>query len=259
MDSVKIIFYDIDGTLVDPRTKSISEKTMLTMEKLRQKGILQCVVTGRPCASLPDFGGMRFDAMAAFNGCFCYTDNQVIYSNPIDPADVRVVLQNAAALGRPVSVAMKDRLAANGIDPDLADYYRLAQLELTVAEDFQSACNEDLYQIMLGCRKTDHAAILQGTSNVQLAISWDRAVDVIPKAGGKGRAVREILSYFRLDASEAMAFGDEQNDMEVIKTVGMGVAMGNAVPQLKAVADAVCRPVYEDGIYHYCRSLGLID
>ena len=258
MAPIKIVFYDIDGTLIDPCTRCISPKTVHTIKALRQKGIRQCIVTGRPRASLPDFGDMHFDAMVTFNGSFCYTDSEVIYSNPIDPADVRIVLQNAAALGRPVSIAVKDRLAANGIDQDLADYYRLAKLELTVAEDFLSTCQEDIYQIMLGCRERDHAAIIQGTSNVQLAISWDRAVDVIPKISGKGRAIQQILSYFQLDASEALAFGDGHNDIEMLQAVGTGVAMGNAAEPLKEIADDICAAVSEDGIYRYFVDRGLI-
>lgn len=259
MDSVRIIFYDIDGTLIDPKTRSISEKTAQTIERLRQKGVLQCIVTGRPCASLPDFGGLRFDAMAAFNGSLCYTDKEVIYSNPLDPADVRIILENAAKLGRPVSVATKDRLAANGIDRDLADYYRLAKLELTVADDFGEICREDIYEVLLGCRPADHGDIVRGTTNAQVAVSWDRAVDVIPKTGGKGQATQRILSYFGLKPAQALAFGDGENDMEVLQTVGTGVAMGNATPKLKAVADDVCGPVHEDGIYRYCVEHGLID
>ena len=258
MAPIKIVFYDIDGTLIDPGTRSISPKTIQTIKTLHQKGIRQCIVTGRPRASLPDFGDLRFDAMVTFNGSFCYTDSQIIYSNPIDPADVRIVLENAAALGRPVSVAVKDRLAANGFDQDLADYYRLAKLELTVAEDFSSTCQEDIYQIMLGCREADHAAIIQGAANVQLAISWDRAVDVIPKISGKGRAIQKILSHFRLDASEALAFGDGHNDIEMLQTVGTGVAMGNAAAALKEIADDICAPVSEDGIYRYFAERGLI-
>ena len=258
MAPVKIVFYDIDGTLIDPSTRCISPKTVQAIKTLHQKGIRQCIVTGRPRASLPDFGDIHFDAMVTFNGSFCYTDSEVIYSNPIDPADVAIVLQNAAALGRPVSIAVKDRLAANGMDPDLADYYRLSKLELTVAEDFSSTCQENIYQIMLGCREADHAAIIQGTSNVQLAISWDRAVDVIPKISGKGRAVEQILSYFRLDASEALAFGDGCNDIEMLQTVGTGVAMGNAAELLKEIADDICAPVSQDGIYHYFVDQGLI-
>lgn len=258
MSPAKIIFFDIDGTLIDPQTGRISSKTRQTLKQLREKGTKLCIVTGRPPASLPDFGDLCFDAMATFNGAFCYAGAEVIYSDPLDPADIRIVLQNAAALGRPVSIAVRDRLAANGIDRDLADYYRVAGLELTVAEDFDEACQEDVYQIMIGCAEADHAVIIQGAGRVKLAISWERAVDVIPAAGGKGNAIRRILNYFHLDTTEAIAFGDGLNDIEMLQTVGTGIAMGNAAPRLKAVADHICGHVSEDGIYRYCVDHGLL-
>ncbi len=258
MSQIKIVFFDIDGTLLDPATKRISPKTVEALNRLQEKGIMRCVVTGRPPASLPDFGQLHFDVMATFNGCFCCTDTAVIHSNPIDPADVRKVLQNAAALGRPVSIALRDRLAANGIDKDLADYYGLAGLTLTVAEDFDQCCREDIYQIMLGSQENEYPAIMQGLENVKLAVSWERAVDVIPASGGKGSAISHILEYYHLDPAQALAFGDHHNDIEMLQAVGTGVAMGNATTQLKAIADDVCGPVSKDGIYEYCLAHGLI-
>ena len=252
MADVKIVFFDIDGTLIDPKTGCISPKTREAVKRLHQAGILLCVVTGRPPASLPDFGDLHFDVISTFNGSFCRAGDQAIYSNPIDPADVRLVLRNAAELGRPVSVAVQDRLAANGLDPDLGDYYRVAGLELTVAEDFDETCREPIYQIMLGCRECDHPAILRDTNNVKIAVSWERAVDVIPATGGKGSAIRHILDHYGLDPAQALAFGDSHNDIEMLQAVGTGVAMGNATAQLKTIADRVCGPVSEDGIYHYC-------
>ena len=258
MHPVKIIFFDIDGTLVDPATRQISEKTRIALDQLHKKGILLCVATGRPTASLPDFGALHIDAFSTFNGSLCYTEKETIYSNPLSPKDVATVLENAAALGRPVSVAVRDRLAANGVDADLADYYRLADLTLTVSDDFDAVCQEDIYQIMLGCRETDHEAVIRGATGVKIAVSWDRAVDVIPAESGKGTSISKILQYFNVDASQAMAFGDSYNDIDMLQAVGTGVAMGNAADALKEIASHVCGPVSEDGIYHYCRDHGLI-
>ena len=258
MHPIKIIFFDIDGTLVDPATGRISEKTAEALNRLREKGILRCVVTGRPPASLPDFGSLEFDMLSTFNGSYCYSGSEAIYSNPISAKDVRQVLKNAAAMGRPVSVAVRNRLAANGIDQDLYDYYRVAGLELTVAEDFEEVCREDVYQLMLGYRDGDEPALLLGTEDVKLAISWERAVDVIPRTGGKGSAIAHILKHYHIAPEEAMAFGDHQNDLEMLQAVGTGVAMGNSTEELKAVASDICGPVSEDGIYHYCLARGLI-
>ncbi|MBR3763783.1 MAG: Cof-type HAD-IIB family hydrolase [Clostridia bacterium] len=254
----QIAFFDIDGTLVDPATGKISEKTALTLKRLREKGVRLCISTGRAPIGLPDISSLAFDAFCTFNGSLCFTADHVIHSTPISPQDVAQVLQNAAAIGRPVSVATRDRLSANGIEPDLADYYRLAELELRVDTDFDSACREDVYQIMLGCREADHPAILRNAPGVKIAVSWDRAVDVIPAGSGKGAAIAAVLRHFGLEASQALAFGDGMNDLDMLRAVGTGVAMGNAAEPLKAVADDVCGPVSEDGIYHYCLSHGLI-
>nr|MBR4281084.1 Cof-type HAD-IIB family hydrolase [Clostridia bacterium] len=258
MNPIQIIFFDIDGTLVDPQTGRIPQSTILTLNRLRERGVKLCISTGRAPVGMPDFGPVRFDAFCTFNGSLSYTDEQIIHSNPISPEDVARVLANAAALGRPASVATRRQLAANGIDRDLADYYALADLELTVAPDFDAVCQEAIYQIMLGCRPEDHDAIIRGVQGVKIAISWDRAVDVIPANSGKGAAITKILDHFGLDASQALAFGDGQNDLDMLQAVGTGIAMGNAAVQLKAVADDVCGAVSEDGIYHYCVSHGLI-
>ena len=98
MDPVQIIFFDIDGTLVDPATGKIPEKTFEALHLLRKKGILLCIATGRPTASLPDFGGFPFDAMCTFNGSLCYCGDAIIHSHPIDPEDVHIVLGNAAKI-----------------------------------------------------------------------------------------------------------------------------------------------------------------
>lgn len=258
MNPVKIIFFDIDGTLVDPATGRIPEKTILTLARLRERGVRLCISTGRSPVGLPDFGPVTFDAYSTFNGSLCCSAEGVIHSTPIAPRDVAQVLCNAAAIGRPVSVATRDRLSANGIDPDLADYYRLADLELTVDENFDAACRENVYQIMLGCREADHPAILRDAKGVKIAVSWDRAVDVIPACSGKGAAIAAVLAHFGLEAAQAMAFGDGLNDLDMLQAVGTGVAMGNAAAALKVAADDVCGPVAEDGIYHYCVRHGLI-
>ena len=75
---IKIIFFDIDGTLIDMERKVISERTVETLRRLQQNGIKICVATGRPPISLPDFHGARFDAFLTFNGSFCYTEDKVI-------------------------------------------------------------------------------------------------------------------------------------------------------------------------------------
>lgn len=258
MDNVKIVFFDMDGTLVDPATRLISDKTFETLRALHRRGYLVCIATGRPTASLPDFGDLHIDAFITFNGSLCYAGDKILHSSPFSREDVKQVLENAATLGRPVSVATRSRLAANGIDKDLSDYYGVVNRVLTVAEDFDHAVQEDIYQIMLGAYPEEYDVIVRNTKAVKLALSWERAVDVIPSYSGKGASISKILDHFALDASQAMAFGDSYNDIEMLQYVGKGIAMGNAPEAVKEIADDVCGHVSKEGIYFYCLEHGML-
>lgn len=258
MDELRIVFFDIDGTLIDMERKEISEKTLEALRRLKERGMLLCLATGRGPLTLPRFEGVEFDAFLTFNGSYCFNREETIFSNPLPGEDVRTLIRNAAALGRPVSIATRDRMVANGRDQDLVDYYAFAKREVEVAPDFDRAAGEEVYQVMLGCRKADYPLLLRGTRRAKIAAWWDRAADIIPADGGKGVGIGKILAFYQLDRAQALAFGDGDNDIEMLQAVGRGIAMGNASQGLKAVADDVCGPVAQDGIYHYCLTHGYI-
>ena len=258
MNKIRIAFFDIDGTLVDFHAKQISAKTLEALTRLRASGVILCLATGRSPMTLPHFPGIEFDAFLTFNGSYCFDASQVLFRNPIPREDIRRLIENAANIHRPVCIATCSRLAANGTDSDLADYFRIAGLELETAEDFDALLQEEIYQVMMGCRSLEYPSVMKGVRRAKIAAWWDRAVDIIPADGGKGVAVQKVLEHYGLDPAEAMAFGDGNNDIEMLQSVGTGIAMGNASEQLKSAADRVCGRVSQDGIYHYCVEQGLI-
>ena len=258
MNPIKIMFFDIDGTLLEMGARQPSPKTLEALKGLKDNGIKICIATGRAPICVPTFEGVEFDAFLTFNGSYCYGAQGPIYENPIAPEAVARIVQNASSIGRPVAAATKDRIGTNGLDKDLADYAAIGNLTLPVAPDFELLCRENIYQLMLGCREPEYPAILEGVVGAKIAAWWDRAVDIIPISGGKGAGIRKVLAYYGLTPEDAMAFGDGNNDIEMFQAVGHSVAMGNASPDLKSIASEVCRPCAEDGIYHYCKENGLI-
>lgn len=258
MNPIKIIFFDIDGTLLDMGARQPSPKTLEALKGLKDKGIKICIATGRSPICVPVFEGVEFDAFLTFNGSYCYDAQGPIYENPIAPEAVARIVQNASSIGRPVAAATKDRIGTNGLDKDLADYAAIGNLTLPVAPDFDLLCQESIYQLMLGLREPEYPAILESVVGAKIAAWWDRAVDVIPASGGKGAGIRAVLHHFHLSPENAMAFGDGNNDIEMLEAVGTGVAMGNASEQLKTIADTTCAPVTQDGIYEFCLQHGLI-
>lgn len=258
MKKIKIAFFDIDGTLIDLNTKEISEKMLETLVRLKAKGVVLCLATGRAPIALPHFKEVEFDAFLTFNGSYCFDSEKTIFSNPIPTEDILQLVKNAAKIGRPISIATKDRLAANGADQDLIDYFANAKLKVEIADDFDTLLQENIYQVMMGCKESEYTYMMKDIQYAKITAWWDRAVDIIPADGGKGKAIEKVLKYYNFDKSEAIAFGDGNNDIEMLQNVGTGVAMANGSEKLKAVADIVCKGVAENGIYYFCLEHELI-
>ena len=255
---IKIAFFDIDGTLKDFSKDGLSDKTCEALNRLKEKGVLLAIATGRAPLTLPKLEGVEFDVYLTFNGSYCYNQKETIFSKTIPTEDVKKILENANDMNRPVSIATQKRIVANGKDTDLVKYYNLAKLQIEVSDDFEETAKDTVYQIMLGCVKEEYPLLMRDVKNARITAWWDRAVDIIPADGGKGVGVDKILEYYHLDRSQAIAFGDGCNDIDMLQTVGTGVAMGNANDEVKQAADDVCGHVAEDGIYHYCIANGLI-
>ena len=106
--------------------------------------------------------------------------------------------------------------------------------------------------------KDEYSRILQDVHGAKIAAWWDRAVDIIPTAGGKGNGIAVVLQAYGIPKADAMAFGDGNNDLEMFGAVGTCVAMANGSADLKAAATHLCGSCAEDGIYHFCADNGLI-
>ena len=255
---IKIAFFDIDGTLLKMGCKEPTDKTVKALNSLHQNGILLCMATGRGYLSIPKFKYITFDVLLTFNGSYVMAGEKIIFRNPLNNNDKHQIIQNLNKMDRAAAISNEHFIVTNGTDEHLEEYFKFGNETLTIADNFDELCKEDIYQIMCACRKEEYAQILQGTENTQITAWWDKAADIIPLNCGKGNAVNAVLNYYGLSKDEAIAFGDGRNDIEMLEAVGTGVAMGNAIDEVKARADVICKSVEEDGVYHYCLEKKLI-
>lgn len=259
MNNVKIVFFDIDGTLINYGAQNLTEKTFKALKELKKNGVKIVLATGRAPVSLPEFDDLVFDAKICFNGSLCFTNEEIIYSNPINKTDVYQLVDNATKLGKVSSIATKNKIAANGIEESLKDYFSIANLILNFTPDFDNVLkNEDVFQVMLAATKDEYSDLLDKTNDVKIAAWWDKAVDIIPKNGGKGQGIRKILEYFNISKDDAMAFGDGNNDLEMFSEVKYSIAMANASNDLKNKSFDICKDVKEDGVYYYLKDNNII-
>ena len=211
---IKIAFFDIDGTLLKMGCKEPTDKTVKALNSLHQNGILICMATGRGYLSIPKFKDITFDVLLTFNGSYVMAGEKIIFRNPLNNNDKHQIIQNLNKMNRAAAISNEHFIVTNGTDEHLEEYFKFGNETLTIADNFDELCKEDIYQIMCACRKEEYAQILQGTENTQITAWWDKAADIIPLNCGKGNAVNAVLNYYGLSKDEAIAFGDGRNDIE---------------------------------------------
>ena len=133
--------------------KRITERTLDALRRLQQNGILLAIATGRSPLIVPKFDGVEFDVFLTYNGSYCYDRRGDIFVSPIPPQDVQTLIQNAAALGRPVSVAGRTQLLSNGTDDDLTAYYAIGGRAPVISDKFDEVSRGEVFQLLMGCRE----------------------------------------------------------------------------------------------------------
>ena len=185
---------------------------------------------------------LAFDGYVTLNGQLCLDgEGAVLYDKPIPPADAQRMTAIFARGEIPVMMIERERMYVNFVD-----------------ESVRRAEGGRLYQFIVydaGDRIDQVAGQLTGCKLSR----WNPyAVDVIPRSGGKAAGIRRCLEHLDIAPEEIMAFGDGENDVDMLRYAGIGVAMGNAEPPVKEQADYVTAGVDEDGILLALRHYGLL-
>lgn len=245
---IKAVFFDIDGTLIDVEADDMSSAVKNALHELQDKGIKIFYATGRPPYFLPEPEGLKFDGAICFNGALCYDNENTIFRKVIDYSDVTGIVENAYRMNKVTGICTLDKFRTNGYEDTLEEYMNFSGHTIIISDDFDKMTKENIFQMMVSTTPEQDAQLLEGIQNVTPVRWWDKAVDLIPKGVSKAEGIRQVMDFYGMDMNECMAFGDGGNDIDMIETAGIGVAMGNANEEVKRHADYVTDTCRNDGI-----------
>lgn len=259
----KIISFDLDMTLLNHANYEIPQSALLAIDKLRRKGHLIVIATGRDMENYhgrPFLEMLKPDAMIQLNGTKVTAGKEVLHSHIFDKA-----------LLRELASFCKEKGYAIGLTVDNDDYY--FNREVVEKIDNQRwgvsgrnfADPEKIFDMDI--RSLAYVGDKEGAYDIekhfpQLRLPLFAGVlgaDVLEKGNSKADGLRLLCKYYDIDIKDTVAFGDSLNDMEIIADAGIGIAMGNAVEELKNIADMITDDIDKDGIYNACIKLGLIE
>ncbi len=256
---IKAAFFDVDGTLLSHEHNSVPESTRRALEKLRARGIKTLVATGRHMTeySMLPVSDIPFDGYLTLNGNLLLDENRHAYAGtPIDRGEMEVLAHIFQAKRIPFVLIGENGRYINYVNDTVVRTQ--AETRGTIPE-LGSYGGEKVYQI-LAFVPEHQKKLLDDLLDECAVTSWnDTGIDIIPKDGGKSAGIQRFLEENGLDRSEVMAFGDGENDIDMLQFAGIGVAMGNADERVKAAADYVTDTVDNDGIEKALRHFGLID
>lgn len=256
--SIKAIFFDIDGTLFSNRTHKVPPSALEALDKASRNGILIFAATGRHRMQVEDIGdlaGVNFDGYVTLNGQYCYARDNEVYKNPIDPADVKRMAEYAQRTSTSCLFLEADILYVNIVNESVIRQHEAVRSSVPEERDVSRVFEREILQMGLYLSDESMPEILRNLSSCTYTKWKTNGVDIIPIGSSKWTGVEQMLSYFGLSPDQAMSFGDNDNDLEMLAHSRIAVAMGNAGANVKSVADYVTGDVDRDGIYSAMRDI----
>lgn len=259
----KIVFMDIDGTIWDEQLQ-IPNSTITAVRKLKENGHKAFICTGRARGNirskkLLDIG---FDGIISACGNHVEMDGRVIYENILPPELVERSVRLAQECRMPVVLEGSEYhwITENGLEDD--PYVNFLFKEMGPAALPLRGYTDDIRINKFSADifpDTDYERVKRELSDDFDILEHDRnVVEFVPKGTSKATGIQWLCNYLGVDIADTYAIGDSVNDLDMLKYVKHGIAMGNGSQRAKDAAEYVTKSIHDDGIHHAMVHYGLI-
>lgn len=249
LDMIKAAFFDLDGTLVSFKTHTIPESTIKALDLLRSNGVRLFMASGRHRSMMYQLGDLKFDGYVTINGCITYVDGKIIDKHPIAREVVQKKLAYMDKHPMPSCFVCEDGLVMNYLNKDTDAIFDLLAFPTPPLRDLREAVKDkDVYQFISFCPQAQDDSMMAELGGCASARWHELFTDIVPKNISKVTGIQAIERLMGISREEVATFGDGGNDVEMLEYAGLGIAMGNAAPEVQKRAKVVTTTVDEDGI-----------
>lgn len=262
--SYRVIALDLDGTLLTP-AKTILPQSIEALKRAREAGIKVVIVTGRHhCAIHPFYQALELDTPAiCCNGTYLYDyqNKKILAADPLDKQlALRVIemldeqrihgllyIDEAMLYQTPTGHVTRTLNWAESLPPHQRPVFKqvpdLAQAAREAESIWKFALShENIAELELFAEK------VEAELGLACEWSWHDQVDIARGGNSKGKRLAQWVASQGLKMSEVIAFGDNYNDLSMLESVGLGIAMGNADEAIQLRAKKVIGTNLETGI-----------
>lgn len=246
MEHISLILSDLDGTLFQD-DKTISDFTKKVIARAQRQGMMFGIATSRAGVNAVKFlDGISPDILITNGGGIVTRAGEKIYSCEFSVEEIRSLIRavfDVCGSDAVISVDNEKGLYSNSRD-ELGDKFWVYDDFSDFREPGMKLCIQTL-----DAQKVSRIADTLGPGTIDFLpfsdIPWYK---LSKKAATKEKAIEALCSSLRISPDNIVAFGDDFNDIGMLRLCGRGIAMGNAIAEVKQVADEVCLTNEEDGV-----------
>lgn len=257
----KAVFFDIDGTLWDEHMR-IPESTIEAVRALREAGHDAFICSGRSRSNIRNekLLGIGFDGVVAACGAHIDFHGKKVYEQLLSQRQVAYALDVIKRNG--MSVILEGPRYIYVDESEFLEDPYVIYLRKELGADIKCIGGNTEFEInkmSATVNGADLAKVLEEMEeNFDVIVHGEDLIEVIPKGFSKATGIRRVCDMLGIALEDTYAFGDSANDIEMLQTVGHGIAMGNGTKEAKAAAEYVTTDIMEDGIRNGLLHYGLI-
>lgn len=257
MKNNPIIYFDVDGTLLDSQSHTILESTRQALLALKAKGYKLAVCTGRTFESIKEVGVLDlidWDGYVVVNGAQVLNHKQeTIYRKVFEPQWIKKLIEN-----HPQSLLLQGDKLNLVHDANAAYSHSLEYFNIKEEIPPIKYSDEIVYKIIsYGFDDLDNQTLEWIDTSADYVYDVLKNREISPKGTNKYTGVQYLNDYLDIDYS--IGFGDGDNDIDFLNGMDMGIAMGNATPRVIEISDFQTASSWEDGIYKALVRLEIIE
>ncbi|WFR59474.1 Cof-type HAD-IIB family hydrolase [Anaerocolumna sp. AGMB13025] len=260
----KIMFFDIDGTILAEDTRIIPDSTVKAIKAARAKGHLAFINTGRTYFNIEkEIRDIGFDGFVCGCGTYINIDNQVLVAVTIEEATCKTIIE----------LLRKHNMDAvlEGLEDVYFDSKEIISDDMKMIQDH---FHKRGYGLM---KNWDHKGLLfdkifakanpntdMNQFKTELGDGFDyidRGEDlyeIVPSGYSKASGIKQVLEHYHLSLENTYVFGDSSNDLPMFRYAPNSIAMGNSDACILNIASFVTKDIHEDGIAYAMQHFQII-
>lgn len=249
----KFFFIDFDNTIFSHRKNHIPESALQALSALRRDGHKFILATGRDIRiDSADFSVYQLhpDCLIGANGAVVEAEGNILSDTFFDPDLQKRLLDFILEKKYRLTARMDDQWYAFLPKPAFSLRHKKKQALVLTEETFEFLYHKSFRSFFLPDSPEAIRDVQKHFPELDLLRMGDElgGADVVPAGNNKARGIPLILNYYGASIGDAVAIGDSMNDLGMIRLAGLGIAMGNAMPEVQKAADYIARDIDDNGL-----------